>query len=520
MKKLKIYWLFILLIQMIVIIIFAINKNNFFVDEIYSFGFANSYYMPIYLNCDYYDIMLNGEFWHNILTVQKTEIFDIKSVIYNIQTDVHPPLYYIILHMVSSFFPDILSKWMGIIPNIVFFIINQVLILAISKRIFKNIDFDKNKFFILLPCIFYGFSLGTINSILFIRMYMLLSLWSILLLYLNIRLFENINNKQGIKNILIAIFFTIILGILTQYIYIIYAGLIFIGYTILFIKNKYYNEWKKYLLINIFSIIITYLIYPKMLMQLMGNNMVTDITNQKSIIDNISAFKGFLIILSKEFFGGSVITGILCFILLIAVCFIIKNKKTLNINKHIILNIAVSLCFVIIMSKVAPYVMNRYLFIIYPLISIAFIMVLYYIFSQVLLKKKHIIVLFLILIISINISSYRFNNINYKDDDYIKIENMIDKNDEFIFINHLAMWYPDIMLLAEKTKNSYMLTEDSIIDFNNNKNFDDYKRKWIYISKNCKLADNEILYQLNKNNKYKNINKVYENWFGKIYLLE
>lgn len=520
MKKLSVYWLFILIIQIIVIVIFANNKNNFFVDEIYSFAFANSYYMPTYLNSDYYNVMLNEEFWHNILTVQEFERFDIKSVIYNIQTDVHPPLYYIILHMISSFFPDILSKWIGIIPNIVFFIINQVLILAISKKIFKNIDFEKNKIFILLPCIFYGFSLGTINSVLFIRMYMLLSLWSILLLYLNIRLFENINNKQDIKNILVAIFLTIVLGILTQYIYIIYAGLIFIGYTIFFIKNKYYNEWKKYLLTNIFSIITTYLIYPKMLMQLMGNNSVKDITNQKSIIDNVIAFKGFLVILSNEFFGGVLITGILCFILLILVYFVIKNKKILNINKHIVLSIVISICFVIIISKVAPYVMNRYLFIIYPLISIAFITVLYNLFSQILLKKKHIIVLFLILIISINISSYRFNNITYKDDDYIKIENIIDKNDEFIFVNHLAMWHPDIMLLAEKTKTSYMLTEDVIIDFNNNKNFSNYKRKWIYISKKCKLLDKEILYQLNKNNKYKNINKVYENLFGKIYLLE
>lgn len=514
MKKIKIYWLFILLIQIIVIVIFANNKNNFFVDEIYSFAFANSYYMPTYLNSDYYNVILNGEFWHNILTVQESERFDIKSVIYNIQTDVHPPLYYIILHMVSSFFPDVLSKWIGIVPNIVFFIINQVLILAISKRIFKNIDFEKNKIFILLPCIFYGFSLGVINTVLFTRMYMLLSLFALLLLYLNLILLENVIERKSVRNILLAIFITIVLGVLTQYIYIIYAGLIFIGYTIYLLKDKYYSEWKKYLITGILSSICVYILYPKMLEQLMTKNPARDIIDQKSILDNIISFKGLLILISRDLFGGFFITVILCFVMLILIFYIIKYKIKIEINKHIILMISVSLFYLILISKISPFISNRYLFIIYPLISISFIGLLYSILKKILKKEKYIVSLFFLLIISINFISYRFDNIDYKDDNYVKIENEINKKDDFILVNYAARWNPDVMLLAEKAKSSYMIVENNIINPSNN------KRQWIYISNKCKISDEKILEQINKNKNFKEINKVYESLNGRIYLLE
>ena len=47
------------------------------------------------------------------LTVNKGEEFKLGSVIYNQTHDSHPPLFYLVLHLISSFFPGEFSKWFG-----------------------------------------------------------------------------------------------------------------------------------------------------------------------------------------------------------------------------------------------------------------------------------------------------------------------------------------------------------------------------------------------------------------------
>lgn len=68
----------------------------------------------------YYNRWLSPDFWNSALTVQQEYAFNYKSVFYNQAQDVHPPLYYVIIHTISSFFPGTYSKWFAIIPNMMF----------------------------------------------------------------------------------------------------------------------------------------------------------------------------------------------------------------------------------------------------------------------------------------------------------------------------------------------------------------------------------------------------------------
>ena len=78
--------------------------------------------------------------------------FNYKNVYYNQTLDCHPPLFYYAIHTICSFFPASFSKWYGFSLNIIIFILVQILLFILSKKIF---DSDKNA---LLTCFIYGFS--------------------------------------------------------------------------------------------------------------------------------------------------------------------------------------------------------------------------------------------------------------------------------------------------------------------------------------------------------------------------
>lgn len=199
----------ILALQIIVITYFGIQKNWLFGDEQWTFNLANRYYEPFLETIDaspYYGKWLSPDFWNSVLTVNPAYGFNYGSVFYNQSLDVHPPLYYLIIHTICSFFPNIYSKWFGIIPNIVFFLLSQFVIYNIGTLIFKK------RYTALLLCLFYGFSWGVINNAVYVRMYGLLSLWAVISYYLHLKLMNRFN-----RNSLIMVLLFSLLGILTQY---------------------------------------------------------------------------------------------------------------------------------------------------------------------------------------------------------------------------------------------------------------------------------------------------------------
>ncbi len=59
-------------------------------------------------------------FYNNYFAVKKNERFDYRKVWKNQKNDVHPPIYYILLHTICSFFPGKFSWWYAGSINIFF----------------------------------------------------------------------------------------------------------------------------------------------------------------------------------------------------------------------------------------------------------------------------------------------------------------------------------------------------------------------------------------------------------------
>ena len=141
-KKEHTLFLCVLGIIIILNLIWCVKKSDMFIDEIYTYGLSNSYYTPFIKDATENGTLINArltrEDFMNYLTVNKGEQFSFASVYYNQTQDAHPPLYYMFLHLISSFFPGSYSKWLGLSLNIVFYLITNLLLYQVARMILRS----------------------------------------------------------------------------------------------------------------------------------------------------------------------------------------------------------------------------------------------------------------------------------------------------------------------------------------------------------------------------------------------
>ena len=256
-------WFFAALIIVSVFISLAHIKSGWYVDEIYSYGHASSTEGP-FLNgqtknmlvADKYNLhhrWISGEAFHDYLTVQKNERFHYNHIFDNVRMDVHPPLYFIILHTLRSFLPEGFGKEVGLALNagILLLLLWWFYQLAMIVLQDKNWAFGATFFFAFLPIV--------LEMSLFIRMYLLETAFFVGLLVQTLPLLEDdkISLKRAIK-----IFCLAILCYLTHFYGLIYAFFLSAGMCIYFLIEKKTRLLFLYMLTMFLSVVAVALIYP------------------------------------------------------------------------------------------------------------------------------------------------------------------------------------------------------------------------------------------------------------------
>ena len=254
----------IVIVQFFVIVYFSNQKESYFIDEIYSYGLSNSYYRPFFTSIqENWDKWIGRDAFWKYLTVAADERFSYGAVYYNQAKDVHPPLYYWCLHTVCSFFPGEFSKWFGIGLNLVFFIISSVFLYLLAYRVFND------KYLALVPQVMWG-GLAAINGVMFIRMYMLLTMFAVITLYVHIRMVQG--GQSWAK--LMAVFLVTLLGLLTQYYFVILAFFVSAIYCCYRIKQKQWQQVLEYSLSIVGAIVVMVAMFPAVFDHLFGDGFV------------------------------------------------------------------------------------------------------------------------------------------------------------------------------------------------------------------------------------------------------
>ena len=264
-NKINLILSIVIVILTITMLFYETQKEGFNEDEIFSYGSSNYKYDNLYqpygvadvYNTVLFKYILQGNWFANIvfclnnnnvyyylcdteynidpiwktreeatgyLTIQPSDIFDFAPVIWNQSRDVHPPLFYILVHIVSSFFIGTFSKYIIFIINIIFYILTCIYIFKIFKL------YKKEKIGI-IALILYGLSIGAISTVMFQRMYMMMTFFVLLYTYICIKIIRKGMQKKEMTELSICT----ILGFLTQYYFCLFAVVMFI---ILFIHLK------------------------------------------------------------------------------------------------------------------------------------------------------------------------------------------------------------------------------------------------------------------------------------------
>lgn len=232
----KLIFAAIVLTLLIVQVYFAHGKQGFHEDEFYSFFSSNRTAGLFTPDREW----VETESIRNEFVVLPGEGFRF-ALIKEIQSwDVHPPLYYQVLHAACSLFPGVFSKWIGILVNLIAFCFGLILMEHIARGL--RVPFVLRLFFLVLA----GCNPAIISVNLFLRMYALLTLWVLLLCCLHLRPGTEQDNKKRVWWFAL-IAFCDLCGFLTHYYYLILAISLFAGWTIVCYRNRTNEAGKRVL---------------------------------------------------------------------------------------------------------------------------------------------------------------------------------------------------------------------------------------------------------------------------------
>lgn len=274
--------LLIIVLQVSMVFYISCQKQEYHIDEIYSYALSNIYDIADYLNKDFYKNCFSGADFLKFVTVQNGERFAYDKVYWNNTSDAHPPLFYWILHTICSFTPDLFTKWSGLGMNIVLFVAAMVMIYLISC------DLISDKAWRMVPLVLYGCSGFAVDTVTFIRMYMLLTVITLLFVYSHIRM---LNDGVTTKRLLLT-WVSIYLGAMTQYYSIVVSfwGVLFFAVYLLY--RKQIKQMFIYGIGACISIAAMLLSYPFAIMQATGSA-TNNIGNE--VMKNLFNFKLWMI---------------------------------------------------------------------------------------------------------------------------------------------------------------------------------------------------------------------------------
>lgn len=361
----------IIIAQIATMFYFAYYKKDYHIDEIYSYVLSNSFDADKISTADWmWDQWINGNEFNEFVTVQENECFSFDKVYYNNSTDCHPPLFYWALHTICSFFPNQFSKWFGLSLNFIYFAIAGLFIYLISNELIT-----KSKWLKILPLVLYGFSPFAVDTVLFIRMYMMLTMFAAILTYIHIRIF-----KYGCTvGRAFLTFLTIYLGSMTQYYFIVFSfwSALFCGVYLL--KQKRIRQAITYGLCCIMGVALMLISYPCAIIQAtgsstnnIGNEVARNLLNFKLWFHQILGL-GYSMV-SRISYVNLVSLAVFVVLAIIMVLLFVKYTKTTRLTSTPPMIFWIFFSFVMSFLTIAfiggEYVYLRYILFIIPLIYI------------------------------------------------------------------------------------------------------------------------------------------------------
>lgn len=299
---------------------FGQKKQGYYIDEYYQYTLSNGTQLGI-------DIV-PGE-WNDTsrfegqLVSEGEENFHYGQMYENTANDVHPFLYYVLIHFASSVFTGVFSKWIGLSVNLILFIPMLLLVGEIAQKLSGN-----NETVTLLTVAMFGFSPATISVVVLIRMYLLLALWTLLYVYIHISDLER--DTLSVPRFLIPVFICGFLGFLTQYFFVVIMFFVSFSYAVyLFVFKRRIRDTFIYGATALASLGCTLLVWRVSIYHIFkgyrGKGAFSQLTDASKWMDRFATHLKFL---NTMVFGGTMPL----FVIILTVGLVLFVKKCLMIH--------------------------------------------------------------------------------------------------------------------------------------------------------------------------------------------
>ncbi len=332
----------VILAQLVTTFYFCNKKQGYHYDENYSYYSSNVTNGLVPTDNEW----KNSEDIRQEFYVTEGKEFEYRMVKLMQTYDVHPPLYYYALHTVCSLTKGHFSKWQGISVNIIFYILSIIMLILISESIS-----DGNRLITLGTVLLFGFSPALISGVTFIRMYMMLTFFCMLIVYIHLK-----GLRDGARTpVRFYIPVTVItyLGFMTHYYFIVFMFFAAAYMTLyLFVRKESRKESFVYAGCVILGIALEIITYPACLSHIFRGYRGTEAIGAFLDIANLKERAGLFVGLLDEY--------VLCrsfYILLLLVIILAlakyRKKGSIGWNHQIALLITVTAGYFAVVLKTA-----------------------------------------------------------------------------------------------------------------------------------------------------------------------
>ncbi len=325
-------------------------------------------------------VWISKEMFQAYVQCDSRDDFNLLSVYFNVKDDNHPPLHFMLLHIITSLFKGEISVWHGCIINLAAMAGTLWLLGLIGDIIFKN---KKNSVGLMS---LYGVSMAIVATTIWIRMYALLTLWTVWGLYLHLRKyvgvehdsFLTIKEKTGKPKWIgsAGLLIVTVLSFWTQY-----FGLFFIlplafVTVVLLAKEKRVQELWAYIRTMATAAVIGVCIYPFAIGDVFFSSRGTEALSQwqNGLTEYIGRLAAFGKILADNVAGG-VVPFILALAIPIILAMVMKIGKKGKENYHFngtpfMLCGIPTIIYFLLAAKMSPYFVDRYIMAIFPMTAL------------------------------------------------------------------------------------------------------------------------------------------------------
>lgn len=309
----------IVLLQM-TLVFFAQITTVVGMDGIFSYTLSNNPYNYLFIDGIYHEFpQNNGWLDAHILkenyVVEEYDRFNYSAVYHHQRYDVHPPLYYFMVHTVSSLFPGRYSNLFSLGINLFALLILDIILIRMYGLLYGSSGYTvvPIAFLMLMESMFFLFTWA--------RMYMLLFMFCAWYLYIHAKMLLLDWKKSDFVQMIVCIF----LGTLTHYYFYLYAGMLTFLAILYLVFQRKKIALLRYIYCGIVGIAASWIFYPWVLWHIFINDQ-----NKHTDIEPWTLEKGkeYLLFLRDNLLNGRSWT---CVFLLVLWCLgVVVLKRTEN----------------------------------------------------------------------------------------------------------------------------------------------------------------------------------------------